>query len=191
MNEELLIRKLEHMISNHDIRKILGNERIVTYADLDNYTNILDLLPMEKDYVILLIEWNPSSGHWVAITRNNKTLSYMDSYGLQPDAQIKKNSAETRDELEQEPNKLIKLMSTAPKDFKLVYSKKRLQTIDPDYQCNTCGSWCLLFIIMNLCHNMSLMNFQKWILKQEQDSGIPRDIIVANKIIPDNLFQDD
>lgn len=190
MNTELLERKVAYMISNTDIEKILGEQRIITYSDLDNYKNILELLPLEKDYVILLVEFKPNSGHWCCLTRNHNTLNYFDSYGVYPDRQILKNSENTREQLDQEPNKLVKLLSTAPPNFKIYYSKKRLQTTQPDYEVNTCGSWCLLFIIQNLCYNKSLLQFQRWILTREKETGIPRDILVANSIIPDNLFQD-
>jgi hypothetical protein len=55
MDADLLKRKVEYLISNDDIRKIFGEERIITYATIDNYHNILDLLIFEKDYVILLL----------------------------------------------------------------------------------------------------------------------------------------
>jgi hypothetical protein len=159
MDADLLKRKVEYLISNEDIKKIFGEERIITYKSIDDYHNILDLLPLEKDYVILLIEWKPSDGHWVCITRNKNTLNYFDSYGVGVDKQILKNSNFMREHLEQEPNKLLKLLSTAPADFKIYYSKKKLQTTDDEIKVNVCGSYCILFIYMNLIKNYSIAKF--------------------------------
>jgi hypothetical protein len=185
-NKDLLIKKLSYMISNSDIKNILGDERIIKYSDLDNYDNILELLPLEKDYFIFFVEWQPNQGHWCCVVRNKQVITYFDSYGVKPDAQILKNSKETREELEQDDNKLTYLLSTAPKNFKLVYNKSRLQTSDNEYSINSCGSWCICFVIMNLKHNYSLAKFQKWIQNMEQKTGIPRDILITDMIIPDN-----
>jgi hypothetical protein len=93
-----------------------------------------------------------------------------------------------REHLEQEPNKLLKLLSTAPADFKIYYSKKKLQTTDDEIQVNVCGSYCILFIYMNLIKYYSIAKFQRWLLKLEKDTHIPRDVLVANIVIPDTFF---
>ncbi len=72
---------LDYEISNNDIEDVLPNTRIVKYSDLANYNHIAKLLPKIKDYVVILTETKPQSGHWTALTRNKNIITYFDSYG--------------------------------------------------------------------------------------------------------------
>ncbi len=177
--------KLETMLSDKDLQYYLGSGcRVITYSDLDNYTNILQLLPLQKDYVILLIESQPNVGHWTVILRNGKTISYFDPYGVKPDNQLIKNDIETRKMLNQEPNELTRLLSTAPKDFKIIYNKARLQQNDTTntISINTCGKHCACFILCSLGLNWSLSKYQKTMKMLAKKFDLTTDELVCKYI---------
>ena len=62
-------------MTNFDLEKYIGKNKIVKYSDLDDlYTNIYELLPLPIDFRVVLFETKLDSGHWVLIVRNkNKT----------------------------------------------------------------------------------------------------------------------
>ena len=69
-----------------DIKHYLPRAKILTYDELSKVKDIEKLLPNHKSYFILLYPViSPTSGHWVCMTRYDKTLEYFDSYGLPPD----------------------------------------------------------------------------------------------------------
>ena len=77
--------KYESM-DDDDIRFYLKDARILKYTDLAKVKDIEKLLPRHKSHIILLYPVNSeTSGHWVCITRFDKTLECFDSYGYKPD----------------------------------------------------------------------------------------------------------
>ena len=85
-------------MGDDDIRYYLPKATIITYDELSNCKQIEDLLPKHKSYFILLYPvQSVSSGHWISVTRFDKTIEYCDSYGEKPDAplmgQIQKNDS--------------------------------------------------------------------------------------------------
>ena len=81
--------KYESMDDNN-IRFYLGkNARILTYNELSKYKSIDKLLPKHKSYFILLYPVGSEfNGHWVCMTRYDKTLEYFSSYGTKPDIEF-------------------------------------------------------------------------------------------------------
>lgn len=182
ISKQELTHRLQTMISNTDIKDYLGDERIITYRDLDNYNSILELLPMEKDYVIFLVEQQINQGHWICLTRNGKTITYFDSYGVRPDGQIDKNTCKMREELDQKPNELTRLLNTAPSNFKVIYNKMRLQVNDSNYEVNTCGRYVLFVVLTNQILNWSLAKIQKYFKDKSEKTGLPTDLLVCELI---------
>ena len=62
--------ELEKMFSNTDFERFLDAPRILRYSQLAEYDSIQALLPLEKDYVIILYETKKNSGHWMCLIRN-------------------------------------------------------------------------------------------------------------------------
>ena len=67
-------------MDDSDIKCYLPKATIITYDELSKVKRIEKLLPYHKSYFILLypVE-SATSGHWVCMTRYDKTLEYFDS----------------------------------------------------------------------------------------------------------------
>lgn len=183
--DDTIKSRLETMMSDKDLSYYLGPEcRVITYSELQDYHNILDLLPLQQDFVILLIESQPNVGHWTAIFRNGKTIAYFDPYGVKPDGQITKNDKETRNELGQKPDELTRLLSTSPIGFKLIYNKCRLQQNDTSNNIliNTCGRHCISVLLCSLMLNWSLSKYQKTMKMLAKKLGLTTDELVCRYI---------
>ena len=62
---------LSYFVTSTDLQAIFKNCKIVKYADLDQYSDIYQLLPNRMDFVFLLTESEKNSGHWTLIIRDN------------------------------------------------------------------------------------------------------------------------
>jgi hypothetical protein len=70
------MRKLKEIIetplSDSDLENFLGpdvQQHIITYSDLADYQDLEQLLPHDKAYKIILIEYEKNTGHWICILR--------------------------------------------------------------------------------------------------------------------------
>ena len=72
----------KYPLTSIDILNIL-NVKIYQYDNLNNLNNIFEILPKQKDAVVLFIR-NPQGnvGHWASILRYNNTIEFFDSYGI-------------------------------------------------------------------------------------------------------------
>jgi hypothetical protein len=76
-------------LSDSDIKKVLGrNCKIIKYSQLSKYSDLEQLLPKNKDYIVVLIENSPNVGHWRALLKYNNILEWFDSYGVHPEGQL-------------------------------------------------------------------------------------------------------
>ncbi len=83
-----VVRLINTALSDEDIQRILGGDaKIMKSAELGNLDDIDQLLPMKKDYCILLYEDKPNRGHWTARSKYNGFYEHFDSYGVQPDSE--------------------------------------------------------------------------------------------------------
>ena len=55
--------KLQIPLSNEDIQAHLGAQQIAKYSDLKNYKDLYHLMPLKKDYKIILLEAEENRGH--------------------------------------------------------------------------------------------------------------------------------
>ena len=63
-----LKEKEDDFISDKDLEVYFGagvQKKILKYSEIDPYEDIREVLPDEKDFVIILLENRPDSGHWV------------------------------------------------------------------------------------------------------------------------------
>jgi hypothetical protein len=58
-----LKKSLNYSFTNDDIKKYLPDAKIIEYNDLIEYNTIDDLLPKDRDSVIILIETDDNCGH--------------------------------------------------------------------------------------------------------------------------------
>jgi hypothetical protein len=70
------------MFSIDDIRNLVGNINMVKFSDLDEYKSVEELLPKQKDAIVIFWEIESINvGHWTALCRLNQTYIFYDSYG--------------------------------------------------------------------------------------------------------------
>ena len=114
-----------YSLSDTDIRRILGRRcRIIKYNELSKYNDLNQLLPNDKDYVVILIESRPNTGHWC-----------FDPYGYPIDADLKWTSMKMRKALREDIPYLTKLLDKSNLDC--IYNNIKYQEMDEDI--NTCG----------------------------------------------------
>ena len=66
-------------MGSDDIIHYFPQAKITTYADLQPYKNIQQLLPAQEDFVFILYEESPREGHWVCLTRDiHNSINYFD-----------------------------------------------------------------------------------------------------------------
>jgi hypothetical protein len=174
---EEMKRTLAYSLSDADIRHILGQgTKIIEYCDLDKFSSMDDLLPGETDYVIILIESQDNSGHWCAITKRDKVISMMDSYGIKLQDELNFISRAVNRMLGNTKEELEKLIKSCPDDVEVIYNKTPLQHQSPSI-C-TCGRWCAAYIqLFKLGY--SLCEFLEIVQAQCEEYGVPPDVLVC------------
>lgn len=107
------------MVSATDIKRMLGNVKIIRFPDLAEYNNMNEVLPSENDCAVIFFidEQTPTSniGHWVCIMRNGDRYEFFDSYGLSSkedlehiDKEKRKKFGEQKDYLKELGGKMLK-----------------------------------------------------------------------------------
>ena len=146
--DETIQDKLEEIVTEPmdggDIAHYYPKVRIIKYNDLDNYTSIEELLPEDDTYFILLYLDSPSTGHWVAMTRNNNLITFFDSYGGKIDSQLKWVDMGERIRLDTDKPCLTRLLKAGSIPY--TYSPYDYQSNNPSIA--TCGAHVLNFITM-------------------------------------------
>lgn len=166
---------IEEPMGDDDIRHYFPNAKIITYSQLNDYENLEDLLSKDKDFAFLLIEESPNKGHWTAISRYGDTAEFFDSYGGQPDSQLKWNSKDKNKQLGQGHKKLTELFNKF--GGKVVYNPVKYQEDASDV--NTCGRHCT-FRIINMKNGKNLDNYYNYMKSLKNNTGKNYDEIVAN-----------
>jgi hypothetical protein len=177
---EEMRKTLSYSLSDADIRHILGqNCKIVEYCDLDKFSNMDDLLPGETDYVIILIESQQNSGHWTCITKRDKVISMMDSYGVKLQDELNFVSRAMNRVLGNTKQELENLIKSCADDVEVIYNKTPLQSQSPTVA--SCGRWCCAFIqLFKLGY--SLEEFLEIVQAQCEEHDVPSDILVCKWI---------
>tara|TARA_R110002153_G_scaffold97971_1_gene232921 strand:- start:9152 stop:9667 length:516 start_codon:yes stop_codon:yes gene_type:complete len=169
---------MDKFLTNYDFNTYIkkADDNVIKYGDLSNYDTIEDLLPKKKDYKIMLIETQPSVGHWVAILRDGDHYEYFDSYGVNPTSHLKSISSYMKSMLGMKPNDINKLLSKIPKsNFK--YNKMKLQKMEDGI--NTCGRW-VITRIQDFLKGGSLIDYQNKIKKGSKMNGMSTDEYVVS-----------
>lgn len=78
--------ELDEPISDSIIREALPGIKILTYDELSNFLDF-----DEKGRLVLLYLTGENYGHWVCLFKNNEIITFHDSYGFNPDSQLKKS----------------------------------------------------------------------------------------------------
>ena len=167
---------IEHnSISDVEIKKYLPSARIITYPELEDYSDIEQLLPTVGSYFILLYLDSPDTGHWTCLKRTKEGINYFCSYGTFPDGQLKWYGEELREKLNEDEPYLTKLLKKT--QLKVFYN-------DIDYQNKnnldivTCGRHVINF----LKSGKNLKQYFKVMEKLKKGGNKSYDDIVSEKI---------
>lgn len=155
--------RIGQSISDTDIFNYFGHngkEDTITYAELEQFNNLEQVLEKNKSFKIILIEEQENTGHWVLILRYGKTIEFFNSYGTSPSYEIDLIDDKQNEQLGQDEKYLNKLLNLAMKKYKVIYNKKRFQKLENGV--NTCGRHVLLRIIMLQHYNMNLERYIKF-----------------------------
>lgn len=155
-----------------DIKHYLPTAKILTYNELAKFKTIEKLLPRHKSYFILLypVE-NINSGHWVCMTRYDKTLEYFDSYGEKPDVPLSWGSFN-------DTQKYLSNLLGRTK-LRIHYNTINFQN-KKDYTISTCGSYVVFRILTLTEMNLDLErnNVMLKTLKEANEEKSYDDIVV-------------
>lgn len=169
-------------MTDADIEKYLGdNAHIIKYSELNNMNDIRDILPTDKSYMIILIESEINSGHWVCALRYKNTIEIFNSYGLKPSKRdFIRSSKYNKEFLNQDENnlKLNALLDKALNDnFNVIYNTSRFQR--KRININTCGRHCILRIITMKYFDMDLERYIDFMQKAREMFNKDYDYIVS------------
>lgn len=164
LNDQEEEQVVETPMGDDDIKRYFPSAKIEVYSDLSKYDNIDGLLPSDKSFMFMLIEDSPNKGHWVCLSRYNDMIEFFDSYGGQPDSQLKWNNTNTNEKLGQGKKLLSGLLNNF--DGKVVYNPVKYQSDGSDI--NTCGRHCT-FRIQNMQSGKNLDDYFKY-MKQLKNS---------------------
>jgi hypothetical protein len=141
-------------ISEDDIRLIYPNALILTYNNLSDYNDIMELFN-NNNYCFLLYETKKNFGHWTVIIKHDDSYEFFDSYGFKPDSELKFSPPYFRLCNNMIYPKLTLLLYNS--NCNIEYNNKQLQA----YKNNifTCGRWCLFRCLKS---NISIDDFIKF-----------------------------
>lgn len=173
---------LNYSLSDSDIKSVLGlDTKIIEYNDFSKYKSIYDLLPNEKDFVVVLVESKINSGHWCALLRYNNTIELWDSYGGNIANELNFISRKMNKFLHQSKAELHQLLKTVKPEDEIIYSTTKLQQESPNIA--TCGRYTCLRIKMCMHLDYTLEQFLKFFIDKVNETGLSPDILVC-KLIP-------
>jgi len=176
---EFYKKELEKMFSNTDFDRFLEAPRILRYSQLADYDSIQALLPLEKDYVIILYETKRNSGHWMCLIRNEKILTFFDSYGYFPDEELSFITRLQNKLLGQDKPYIRRLMKTGvDAGMKAMYSHTKYQSDSP--QVATCGRWVILAVFMLHTMGHDLKGMKRIFDKASKEMGKPYDVLAVD-----------
>ena len=154
------LSSLGYPLGDDDIKRVLPDAKIIDYEGLKKYSTIDELLPNNKDYVIILYENEQNSGHWVCVIRDGNTIEFFCSYGTYPDHQLKWVDYNTRKELGSDIPLLSHLFDNSP--YEVIYNEIPYQSENKDIA--TCGKHCV-FRIRQFLNGLNLQQYQNLIKK--------------------------
>ena len=149
-----LEERLEYPLTDDNLEMYLGKAvEIINFSELKNYNHIDELLPGLNSYVILLIEEEQNTGHWICMMKyksNRKTvIEYFNSYGFTPGYEMKW----FQDRFGQDINDLTYLLDNNKYD--VIYNKFKFQDIN-NLNSNACGRHviCRIITMKNMKYNL-------------------------------------
>jgi hypothetical protein len=176
----LVEETIEEPMDDGDIRQYLPNAKIMRYSALSRLSDIEQILPTDKSYVILLYENTPGSGHWVALMRYGRTIEFFCSYGSKIDAPLRWQNPKDNAMLGQRQPYLSILLNKAKGKFRAIYNPVAYQSSKQGVA--TCGAWDVMRINQMKNHNQDLQDFHEYMESVKKETGLTYDEIVVNYV---------
>ena len=152
-----VLKMMRTPVSDSDLKKIQGDDlKIIVCSDLFKLSNPRELLPHERDCVVIPYEEKELSGHRTCLTRDAALFTFFDSDGLKPDAELRWLSFEMRRRLNELTPYLTKLLSNE----NYVYNNTNFQ--QDDGRIETCGDHVCAFLYSSRNYNMDLEQYQEY-----------------------------
>jgi len=171
---------IEEPMDDSDIRQYLPNAKIMRYSGLARLSDIEQLLPTDKSYVVLLYENTPGSGHWVALMRYGRTIEFFCSYGSKIDAPLRWQNPRDNAMLGQTAPFLSQLLNKAKRKFRAIHNPVAYQSKRDGVA--TCGAWDVMRINQMKNHNQDLQDFHQFMESVKKETGLTYDEIVVNYV---------
>jgi len=181
MTNEEIQALIKTPLTDQDLNRFgITPDHIIKYSDFENVTDIEEILPEDKSFKIILIEYKYNTGHWVTIMRYGNTLEYFNSFGLIPSKDDFTDNDVLNEELDQEHLFLNNLLGKEMNedDFaNIIYNKVKFQSSKEDI--NTCGRHCILRILCMLYYDMDLAEYIKFMKDSKKKSELTYDELVS------------
>jgi len=133
---------MDYSLSNIDIEYCLdGKTNIIIYPNLEKFNSIDELLDPYDNCVILYMT-KKNYGHWCCFYRVNGMIEFFDSYGIEPDMELKEINKNFRNKNGQKIPYLTELLLKSDKEIS--YNNYKLQKLSPSIA--TCGRHCVVRI---------------------------------------------
>lgn len=182
---ERIYKKSRIPLGDDELTEILKpfNIKVMIYEDLKKFNSIQQLLPREKDAVVILVLMEETSGHYVSVLRNKKNILFFCSYGFRPDKHLLWVDKQTRRDLNQNIPHLSYLLNRAIDDkFKVSFSEIKFQDYK-DGSISTCGRHIALLIkYWFRTDNPNLKGYLQYINRLVKDYQLNYDLIVSKLI---------
>jgi hypothetical protein len=168
----------EDAMSDKLIRQYLPNCKILKYNQFKNYKNLDQIIPNNKDYIIILYETSPNSGHWCCLMNCKGNYEYFDSYGKEPSQPLSWNTPTINHMLGQDKPYLNYLIDSSHPDT--FYNDIEYQSTKNDI--NTCGRHCIFRILCMIKKDFNLKQYYKFMKSLKNKSNEQYDTIVSYMI---------
>lgn len=168
MSGGALERVKAYPLSDGDIRRILGDTKILTYPQLKGLRSADDLFDDKGRCLLLFLTESETEGHWCCLLNKKKGIEFFDPYGDSPE-EVKDEIPTSRLEaLDMDSPYLTRLLRKSGRP--VYYNTYKFQKERSDV--NTCGRHC---VVRLLYAPYSLETYKKIIDK----SGLSPDDFVS------------
>jgi len=169
--------QLDYFVSNFDIeKKIKHKMKIIQYKDLYKYKSLKTLLPNKLSILIILINTASRSGHWTLLVRQDKLLTYFDSYGKAVDAELQYIDSSEKTVLHENKPYLSTLIDKMLADgYQLVQNNKPFQSHKNNV--NTCGKY-VIYVANCILKGLDLTEIQDLLVNTRKETKQSYDNIV-------------
>lgn len=162
-------------MSNITIKDYLPNSKIIEYKQLNNYKNLNELLPNNKDYVIILFR-HDYGNHWICLLKLNDIYEFFCSYGSYPDSFYNEwTTKKANIKYGQNEPYLTKLINNTKNT--IIYNPVKYQNDNNDIA--SCGRHILNRIYHMLNHNTNLNEYYEFMKRKHKEHNLSYDDLVS------------